>query len=165
VTSSGPHIFLYAATESDARAAVLAAREVIARHAVSAGVRLEYWDLLAGEWQDPEYANMGPAAHESFQEQDRQWSARSGRAAWEVRVDLGSRHETAALAGRLTSAGWPVARRPKYLVVGANCEDDARDLAQAIRETASADAVISVQKSIRVWMGMWAANFPPMPPG
>jgi hypothetical protein len=40
-------------------------------------------------------------------------------------------------------------------------------LAQAIRETAGADAVVSIHKSIRVWRGLFAAAFPPgsMPAG
>lgn len=164
VTSSGPRIFLYAATESDARAAVLVARVVLARHAAGADIRLEYWDVLAGGWQDPEYANMGPAADQFLQEQDRQWSAISGRAAWQVQVDLGSRREAAALARHLRLGGRPLIRRPKYLVVGANCEDDARDLAQIIRETASADAIVTVRESIRYWPFM-APTFPPMPSG
>lgn len=161
VTSSGPYVFLYAATESDARAAELAARDVLARHAASADVRIECWDLVVREWKDAEHANMGAAAHAFLQEQDRQWSARSGYAGWQVWVDLDSRHEAATLGKRLTGEGWPVIRRSTHLVIGTNCEDDACELAQEIREIVSADAAVSIKKTLRRWYG----TFPPMPSG
>jgi hypothetical protein len=157
------------------RVAELAVREVLARHA-GVSVRLEHWDDLAAEWLDAEHPDARPAgdtfidewdreAHESRQEQDRNSSASSGLAAWQVRVDLGSRHEAATLADRVRSIGWPVILHSKRLVIGANCEDDARRLALEIRGTLNSDAAISVQQSIQGWLDPLASMvFPPIGP-
>jgi hypothetical protein len=57
-----------------------------------------------------------------------------------------------ALADRLAPGGWPVVRRRKYLVAGADCEDDADRLAQEIQGYVGAGAVIRVEQSVFNWM-------------
>ncbi|MFZ2048465.1 MAG: hypothetical protein WAV12_31065, partial [Trebonia sp.] len=49
------------------------------------------------------------------------------------------------LAERLQAEGRPVIRRWKYLVLGANNEDDARSLAEAIRQQISVKASVQIQ--------------------
>jgi hypothetical protein len=82
-------------------------------------------------------------------------------AAWQVRVDLSSHHEVNALADRLTSGGWPVVRRRRYLVAGADCEDDADRLAQEIQGYAGSGAAVRVRKTV-LWMPGSADLAPPM---
>jgi hypothetical protein len=157
VTSGGTAIFLYASTADAAADAARAAQDVLAGHMVSADVRLEHWNPGTEQWQDnavmPWDAAAEQAALAEVRERERRWSARTGQALWEVRVELASPDEVAALARYLASQGWPVIRRRRYLVAGADSEDDANSLAQEIRESAGADAVTSVKKSIWGWGG------------
>jgi hypothetical protein len=173
VTSSGPQIFLYAATASAAGEAERLALRVLAQHNVAADHRPERWDPVNEEWRDaavrPPDAGADPAAgedderavHEELQERERQRSAVTGVAAWQVRVDLSSHHEVNALADRLTSGGWPVVRRRRYLVAGADCEDDADRLAQEIQGYVGSGAAVRVQKTA-LWTPGSADLAPPM---
>ena len=63
-------------------------------------------------------------------------AAASGIAQWEARVECRSHREAVALASKLRSEGRAVVRRWKFLVVGANSEDEARELAEQIRREA-----------------------------
>ena len=54
-----------------------------------------------------------------------------------------------ALADKLRSEGRTVIRRWKFLVVGANNEDDARELAEQIRREAPPDATVSAGRGLR----------------
>jgi hypothetical protein len=169
VNSSKTSIFLYAATAAAARGAERVAQQVLAQANVAASFHLEHWDPVDEEWQDAaaepsdeETEPIGPAepaddedeeraVHERFQEQERQRSVATGLAAWQVRVDLSSHRRVVDLAERLTSEGWPVVRRRRFLVAGANCQDDADDLAQEIQGYVGADAAIRVEKAIFNW--------------
>ena len=169
VTSGKTSIFLYAATAGAAREAEHVAQQVLAQGNVTANSQLERWDPVEEEWQDAaaepsdatEPADTAElesdedtqrAVHEELQERERQRSVATGVAAWQVRVDLSSHRAVIDLAERLTSEGWPVVRRRRYLVAGANCEDDADGLAQEIQGYAGADAVIRVEQSVFAWV-------------
>jgi hypothetical protein len=52
-----------------------------------------------------------------------------------------------ALAARLRGEGWMVIRRWKFLVVGANNEDEAPELMGQIRQEAPADATVYAEHS------------------
>jgi hypothetical protein len=143
------------------------ARVVLAQHSVSADVRVEHWDVLGEAWRDAAAGPPGDAApdpravHEHRQEQERQRSMATGIPAWQVRIEVPSHRDVTTLAKRLTSEGWPVARRRKYLVAGANCEDDANRLAQEIQDSSGTDALVSVQATLGLWS--FSAVFSPMP--
>jgi len=60
-----------------------------------------------------------------------------------------------ALAEQLESEGIPVTRRWRYLLVGAETEDDARALAQRLREEAPAETELIVEPNGQeVWREM-----------
>jgi hypothetical protein len=152
VSSGKAHILVYAATTGAAKEADEVARVVLAQLSLSAEIRLEHWDPLEEAWLDapaepPDGDAAQRAAHENHQEQERERSAATGLAAWQVRVELASRQDVTALAERLASEGWPVVRRRKYLVAGANCEDDANGLAQRIQGYGHPGATIRVERS------------------
>jgi len=169
VNSRKTSIFLYAATATAATEAERVAQQVLARGNVVSDSQLEHWDPLEEEWRDmaaePSDAATEPigaaesaddedeerAVHEELQERERQRSVATGVAAWQVRVDLSSRRRVVDLAERLASEGWPVVRRRRFLVAGANCQDDADGLAQQIEGYAGADAAIRVEKTIFNW--------------
>jgi hypothetical protein len=114
------------------------ARDVLAEHVVSAGVRCDQWNPIKQSW----------TSHEDVMNAEREKSAATGRAVWQVRVAPLFPHELKALAKRLEAEGLPVARRWRYLIVGAGCEDDAHALADQIRGYSSASTRIRVQPGV-----------------
>jgi len=145
VSSSRTQIFLYAPSIGLADEAAQVAREVLARHDVSAPVRTERWNLWEQEWRDADEMSADVAAerqalHEYRQEQEREKSVTTGFPAWQVRVELPSHRDVVTLAGHLAAQGWRVRPRRRYLIVGADCEDDAKGLARALSGDVRADA-------------------------
>ena len=158
ISSTKTHLYLYADTAEWAKEAQHVVQDLLAQQNASANVRLERWDLVDQVWRDAaampqeDDAGMLAAAHQRQQERERQQSEATGLPVWQVRVEPLSHQDVAALAGRLKAQGWPVVTRRKYLIAGANCEDDANGLAQEIRGYASAGAVIHVQRSLYGWL-------------
>jgi hypothetical protein len=142
----GTQIFLYAPSAGSADEAAQVAREVLARHDVSAPVRMEFWSLRDQKWRDgADEPSADPVAerqalHEARQERERQASVTFGRPAWEVRVELPSHDDVVHLAGHLAAQGWRVRPHRRHLIVGADCEDDAKSLARTLSGDGRADA-------------------------
>jgi hypothetical protein len=150
VSADGPNVYLYAATEDAAREADRVVREVLATHQLSAEFALDRWHPLEEEWVDasvplPETADQLEAEHERRMEVETEESLATGQAGYEVRVELRSHRQAVQLANRLEAEGRPVVRRWRYLVLGANNEDDAAALADAIRQEAPVHASIETQ--------------------
>ena len=143
----GPTAFLYAGTEDTAREADRVVREVVAQHQLSAEFTIDRWHPLEEEWEDvsvpmPDTAEQRAAEHQRLVDTETQDSLTAGQAGWEVRVELPSHRRAVELAERLQAEGRPVIRRWKYLVVGANNEDDASALAEAIGQEIPAKASV-----------------------
>jgi hypothetical protein len=138
----GTRIFVYAPSAGSADEAAQVAREVLARHEVSAAVRTEFWSPRDQEWRDAaaEPSAERQALHEARQERERQASVTSGRPAREVRVELPSHDDVVRLAGYLAAQGWRVRPHRRHLIVGADCEDDAKNLARELSGDGRADA-------------------------
>ena len=134
----------------------------LARHDVSAPVRIERWSPWDEEWLDAtdkpsaDVAAGQQAEHEYLQEQERETSVTTGRPAWAMTVELRSRRDAVALAGHLAAQGWQVRRLRKDLIVWADCEDDAKGLDRAL----SGDAYTA----FRVRRVSYGRNIPPGPP-
>lgn len=151
VSSDGPRLFLYAGTEIGAREAERVVREVMARRNISAGFAVERWHPAEEDWQDadvamPRTGEQRQAEHQRLEDEETRESLATGHPQWEVRVELPSRHDATALAGRLQAEGRPVIRRWKFLVLGANDEDDANDLARVIKQEAPPAASVRVEE-------------------
>jgi hypothetical protein len=146
VTSNGTEIFLYAPAAGSADEAAQVAREVLARRDVSAPVRTEFWSPRDQKWRDAaDEPSADPVAerqarHEARQERERQASVTSGRPAREVWAELPSHDDVVHLAGHLAARGWRVRPRRRHLIVGADCEDDAKSLARELSGDGRADA-------------------------
>jgi hypothetical protein len=142
----GTQIFLYAPSAGLADEAAQVAREVLARHGVGAPVRTEFWSPRDQEWRDAaDEPSADPVAerqalHEARQERERQASVTSGRPAREVWVEVPSHDDVVALAEHLAAQGWRVRPHRRHLIVGADCEDDAKSLAQELTGDGRADA-------------------------
>ena len=142
----GTQIFLYASSAGLADEAAQVAREVVARHGAGAPVRTEFWSLRGQEWRDAaDEPTADPVAeqqalHEARQERERQASVTYGRPAREVWVEVPSHDDVVALAEHLAAQGWRVRMRRRHLIVGADCEDDAKSLARELSGDGRADA-------------------------
>ena len=152
VSADGPRVFLYAGTEDAAREADRVVREVLAQRGLGAGFALDRWHPAEEEWQDadvplPQSDEQRAAEHQRLEAEETQESLATGHAQFEVRVELPSHREAVALADRLQAEGRPVIRRWKFLVLGANDSDDARDLAQVIKQEAPAGATVQVEEA------------------
>jgi len=146
VTSSGTQMIVYAPSAGSADEAPQMAREVLARHDVNAPVLTERWSPRDQEWLDvtdqpsADAAAEQQAEHEYIQEQWRERSRTTGFPAFQVRVDVPSHRDAVTLAGHLAAQGWRVRPRRKHVIVGADCEDDAKGLVRALSGDGRADA-------------------------
>jgi hypothetical protein len=152
VSADGQRVFLYAGNEDAAREADQVVRQVLAQRELGADFALERWHPVEEEWQDadvpmPQTDEERQAEHQRLEADETRESLATGHARWEVRVELPSHHDAVALAERLQAEGRPVIRRWKFLVLGANDEDDARDLAQVIKQEAPAGASVQTEEA------------------
>jgi hypothetical protein len=152
VSADGPHVYLYAGAEDAAREADQVVRQVMAEHGLGADYALDRWHPAEEEWQDadvpvPQTDEQLQAEHQRLEAEETRESVATGHAQFEVRVELPTHQEAVALAERLEAEGRPVIRRWKFLVLGANDSDDARDLAAVIAQEAPADASVQVEEA------------------
>ena len=156
--SSGTGIFLYASGAGSADEAARVAREVLARHDVSAPVRIERWSsgTRSGWMRRTSRPPMSLPSSRLSTNTFRSTSGNigtTGRPAWQIRVRLPSHRDAVALAGHLAAQGWQVRPLRKDLIVWADCEDDAKDLDRAL----SGDAYTA----FRVRRVSYGRNIPP----
>jgi hypothetical protein len=146
VSRDGPRMFLYAATEEQAREAERVASDLAAAEGLSAETALTRWHPDEEVWKDPSVP-LPQTDEERAAEEERHEIAqeRAGREEWEIRVDLPSLRETHDLAGRLGDEGLRVHRRWRHLLVGAATESRATELADRIRSQAPAEARVQVE--------------------
>lgn len=121
-------LFVYAASREQAGQA----QKIIGAELEEAGieprtVKLEHWLADEERWDD-----------EPKQETWEEEVLEEGYSPWEVRVELASHEEAETLADELEQEGLPVARRWRYLVVGASSEDEAQALAKRLHGTVEA---------------------------
>jgi hypothetical protein len=150
VGAGDSQIFLYAGTELAANEAERTAREVLGRLGIEAEFALHRWHPIEEEWQSPDVAMPQTEAerqaeHQRLEEAEKAESQAAGTALWQARAELGSHHEAVALAHKLQGEGYSVVRRWKFLIVGANSDDDAAALAEHIRQEAPADAQVTAE--------------------
>jgi hypothetical protein len=147
VSEDGLNVFLYAGTEDAAREADGIAREVMADLQLSAEFAIDRWHPIEEEWEDagvplPETAAQRQAEHERLVAEETRESVAAGEPEWEVRIEASSHRDAVKLAERLRAEGRPVTRRWKFLLLGANNEDDARALAETIKKEVPATASV-----------------------
>src|SRR5919197_4840308 len=122
VSQDDDELFVYASSQQEAEHARQIVEAELAEEGIEARTsRVERW-LPDGE----RWSNEPPQESWEEEELDR------GYAPWEVRVEYDS-HDAAARNGdELEREGYRVVRRYKYLIVGAQTEDDARALARRL---------------------------------
>jgi len=151
VGAGDSQVFLYAGTEIAAREAERVARDVLAHHDVPAEFALHRWHPIEEQWESPDVAMPQTEAerqaeHQRLEDSETAESLAAGIGRWQARVEFPSHREAVALARKLEGEGLPVVRRWKFLLVGADNEDDVRKLAAQIRREAPADAVVRIEE-------------------
>ncbi len=149
-------LFLYAGTEAAAGEAERIARDVLARHGIAAESAVHRWHPIEERWESPDVPMPQTAAerqaeHQRLVDAESAESLATGKAQWEVRVELGSHRQAVALARKLEGEGRAIVRRWKFLLVGASNEDEARDLAGQLRREVPADAAVKVERAGVGW--------------
>ena len=141
VGAGDSQIYLYAGTELAATEAERTARDVLGQRGIEAEFALHRWHPVEEEWQSPDVAMPQTEAerqaeHQRLEDAETADSVAAGTALWQARVELESHRDAVALAHKLQGEGYPVVRRWRFLIVGANNDDDAQLLAERIRQEA-----------------------------
>jgi hypothetical protein len=150
VTKDGPHLFVYATSEPDAREAERVVRELVAADERTATIAVTRWHPDEEAWKDasvPLPATEADRAAERArrEEAEEREAALTGSYDWEVHIDLPDRGDAVALERELAGKGLAVHRRWKYVVVGAPTEERANELAAELRDRVPEDARLWVQ--------------------
>jgi hypothetical protein len=150
VSRDGPRVYLYLDSEEPAREVLRTVSARIEHEGHAAVTALERWHPVEQVWKDgsiplPSRPEDVEEEYDRLQDREAAESARSGAAQWEVRIELASHEDTLALAERLESEGIPVVRRHTFLLAGAANEDDARALAEQLRDDAPEGVKVEVE--------------------
>jgi len=116
VSAEGSTVYLYAGTEDAAREADRVVRDLAAQRGVAADFALDRWHPIEEEWESadvamPQSDAERQAEHQRLEQEETRESVETGRAEWEVRVEMPSRHAAVQLAERLEAEGRPAIRR------------------------------------------------------
>ena len=147
----GDGLYLYAHTQDAAAAAQQSVSNLLSSQGIGADYAVERWHPIAEEWESadlplPSTPTEIQAERKELDAEETTESVSGGVALFEVRVQLPSHRESVALAARLADEGYSVVRRWRFLVVGANNEDQAEEFAARIRSEAPSGAVISTEE-------------------
>jgi hypothetical protein len=150
VSRDGPRVYLYSDAEPPLREAERVVRSRLDELEAEARLAFERWHPVEQDWKDTEEplpltADEVEAERERQQAREAAHSRETGYAEWEVRVELSTHDETAALADRLEAEEMTVVRRSTFLLVGAANEDEARALAGRLRGELPEAARIEVE--------------------
>jgi hypothetical protein len=114
-------VFVYAESQAQAEQARLMVDAELADDGIDVRAQVERWLPEEERWS-------GEAPQETWEQEE----LRRGYAPWEVRVELDSHEEADELADSLEQEGFDVVRRWRYLIVGTETEEQARELARRV---------------------------------
>jgi len=122
-------LFIYAGSRAEAERA----RDIIEAELRETGAQghvapIEHWLADEDRWDD-EAPQEFEAEREVLEE---------GLSPWEVRLEAGSPEEAETLAAKLAADGYSVVRRYRFVLVGADSEEAARELARRLHGEAEA---------------------------
>lgn len=149
VSVNEDRVFLYADNRLSAEAAEEVVRDLSVANGLVPEFRLDRWHPIEERWEDARVALPGTEAarereHERREADETAESEATGIADWEVRVEFPTHHEAEQFAEREEAAKQPIVRRWKYVLIGADDEDDARVLAARL-ERELPDAIVHVE--------------------
>jgi hypothetical protein len=151
VSGQGNNVYAYADSREAIHETATVVQSLLGEQAVETSIVIHRWHELEQRWEDeavplPQTETEREAELRRLEEAESEESLESGRALWEVRLELRSHGRTRELADRLEQEGFQVIRRWTFLLVGAESEDDASELADRLRNEAR-DAEIQVEPS------------------
>ncbi|HEY7397298.1 MAG TPA: hypothetical protein VH538_03275 [Gaiellaceae bacterium] len=163
VSASDECVNVYADTRRSAEAAEQIVRGLAAEHGLDPRFQLDRWHPEEERWEDarvalPETAAEHELEHERLEADETADSEETGIAEWEVRVEFDSHHEAAAFADREEANGRSVVRRWKFVLLGADDEDDAKALAKRLQQELPAGAVVHAEPGSGVAWEFTRAN-------
>jgi hypothetical protein len=163
VSGEDDTVFAYADTREALTAAEQVLRALLAEHGLQADLVVHRWHELEERWEDesvplPQTEAEREVERDRLEAADAAESEQTGRALWEVRLELPSHRETRELAHRLEGEGFSVVARWTYLLVGADNEEDARELADRLQQEAPAGASVQVEPSGEIVAQVTPAN-------
>jgi hypothetical protein len=123
VSNDEDTVFVYVDTPAEA----VSARRIVEAELAEEGI--EPTEVVSERWLPEEERWSGEPPSETWEQEE----VEQGFAPWEVRVELDSHGEAEQLADQLEAEGYDVARRWRYLIVGAASEEDARELARRVQ--------------------------------
>jgi hypothetical protein len=152
VTRDGPHVFLYAGKEQEAREAERVARELVATDGLTAEIALTRWHPLEEAWKDtsiPLPQTPEGEREELRLKEEAKWiqAEREGSYDWLVKIVLPGRVEAVELQERLEGEGFPVHRRWRYVTVDVVTEERANELASRLHGELPDEAEVWVDAS------------------
>jgi hypothetical protein len=150
VTRDGSRLFLYAATEPQAREAEQVVRSLVDENGLTAEIAVTRWHPVEEAWKEasiplpttPAEEHAEYTAREAAEEEE---ARLEGRFDWEVVIRLPGRDAAVELADRLAAEGIPVVRRWRYVVAGAVTEEEALELSERLRKEVPEDADVRVE--------------------
>jgi hypothetical protein len=150
ISRDDDEVFLYAATHDALRAAERIVQADIARHGWSATVVASRWHDDAEDWEPADAAPAMTAAqqeaeHARLIRREDAESAASGHPDFEARAVLPTHRAAHELSERLTREGVPHVRRWRYVLVGADDEDAAREWAERLRTESPTGTDVSTE--------------------
>jgi hypothetical protein len=115
-------VFVYAESQAQAEQARRMVDAELADDGIDVQAQVERWLPEEERWS-------GEPPQETWEQEE----IRRGYAPWEVRVERDSHDEAEELADSLEEEGFDVVRRWRYLIVGTETEEQARELARRVR--------------------------------
>jgi hypothetical protein len=150
VTRDGRYLFIYAWHEQSAREAERVVRDLMDEDKLAGSVSLTRWHPIAEEWRSADEPLPQSELDKLDEERAHEAAGREetrefGDYPWQVIVDLPDRRSTLELTARLRNEGLAVKRHWKYLLVGADTEDDAIELGKRVEAEAPEGSRVGVR--------------------
>jgi hypothetical protein len=155
VSVDGAELFCYTGTRDQADRARQVIRQLADQHGWTIDLELTHWHPTAEQWEDPDAPLPSTPAQtsEELQERaevEREESAEQGYPEFEVRVQCTSRGEAAKVSRKLEAEGIPNVHRWSYVLIGADDEATAAELAKRLQGEVPADAQVTAELNQRV---------------
>ena len=152
VTRDRSRLFLYTATGDEAEEAARVVRELTSAERLTAEIRTTRWHPVEEEWKDaslplPRTASEEALERQRHEERERREVEAGGEYDWQVHVRARDRPEAQTLEQRLLDRTLPVKRRWRFLTIGALTEEQADELASAVRSEVP-DAEIEIEPNL-----------------
>lgn len=151
VSSGDFAVFFYGDSEEQVREAERLVGAILEEQGLDAGVEVSRWHPVEERWEDASVPLPRSEAERRVElerlEAEEVADSRQNGPDWEVRVELPGHRETTELAERLEAEGIPVLRRWRFLLIGAESEQQANELAARLRQQVPEGSMVFVEGS------------------